>query len=96
MIKTHKVALDPNREQIAWFYQQCGYAKFAYNNALSDFKTGLSVFRSEIDLNNRWNQRKYEHDWVKAQDQRVGKPYAIKNLGSAIENWKEKRAGFPV
>ena len=96
MIKTHKIALDPNREQLAWFYQQCGYAKFAYNNALSDFKTGLSedVFRSEIDLNNRWNQRKYEHDWVKAQDQRAGL-YAIKNLGSAIENWKEKRTGFP-
>ena len=96
MIKTHKIALDPNRDQIAWFYQQCGYAKFAYNNALSDFKTGLSegVFRSEIDLNNRWNKRKYEHDWVKAQDQRAGL-YAIKNLGSAIENWKEKRAGFP-
>ena len=34
------------------------------------------------------------HDWVKAQDQRVGL-YAIKNLGRAIENWKEKRAGFP-
>ena len=96
MIKTHKIALRPNRDQIAWFYQQCGYAKFAYNNALSDFKAGLSdnVFRSEIDLNNRWNKRKYEHDWVKAQDQRAGL-YAIKNLGRAIENWKEKRAGFP-
>ena len=96
MIKTHKIALDPNREQVAWFYQQCGYAKFAYNNALSDFKAGLSesIFRSEIDLNNRWNKRKYEHDWVKAQDQRAGL-YAIKNLGSAIENWKENRAGFP-
>ncbi len=96
MIKTHKIALRPNRDQIAWFYQQCGYAKFAYNNALSDFKVSLSdnVFRSEIDLNNRWNKRKYEHDWVKAQDQRAGL-YAIKNLGRAIEHWKEKRAGFP-
>ena len=96
MIKTHKIALRPDRDQIAWFYQQCGYAKFAYNNALSDFKVGLSddVFRSEIDLNNRWNQRKHEHDWVRAQDQRAGL-YAIKNLGRAIENWKEKRAGFP-
>ena len=42
MIKTHKIALDPNRDQIAWFYQQCGYAKFAYNSALSDFKAELS------------------------------------------------------
>ena len=96
MIKTHKIALRPKHDQITWFYQQCGYARFAYNNAFSDFKAGLSdnVFRSEIDLNNRWNQRKHEHDWVKAQDQRAGL-YAIKNLGRAIENWKEKRAGFP-
>ena len=96
MIKTHKIALRPNREQIAWFYQQCGYARFAYNNALSDFKAGLSDggFRSEIDLNNRWNKRKHEHDWVKAQDQRAGL-YAIKHLGRAIDNWKAKRAKFP-
>ena len=96
MIKTQKITLRPDRAQIAWFYQQCGYAKFAYNNALSDFKAGLSddVFHSEIDLNNRWNKRKYEHNWVKAQDQRVGL-YAIKNLGRAIENWIAKRAGFP-
>lgn len=52
------------------------------------------VFRSGIDLNNRWNARKYEHDWVKAQDQRASL-YAIENLYRAIENWKEKRSGFP-
>ena len=96
MIKTHKIALRPNRDQIAWFYQQSGYARFAYNSVLVDFKAGLSegVFRSEIDLNNRWNQRKHEHDWVKAQDQRAGL-YAIKNLSRAIDNWQAKRAKFP-
>ena len=95
-LKSHKIALRPTDAHRLWFAQQCGYARFAYNNAFSDFKAGLSddVFRSEIDLNNRWNQRKHEHDWVKAQDQRAGL-YAIKNLGAAIENWKEKRAGFP-
>ena len=95
-LKSHKIALRPTDAHRLWFAQQCGYARFAYNNALSDFKAGLSedVFRSEIDLNNRWNQRKHEHDWVKTQDQRAGL-YAIKNLGCAIENWKEKRAGFP-
>ena len=42
MIKTHKITLNPNSDQTAWFYQQCGYAKFADNQALSDFKTELS------------------------------------------------------
>ena len=96
MIKTHKIALDPNRDQIAWFYQQCGYAKFAYNSALSDFKTELSAdnFLSMYDLNTRFNQKKKVIDWTKAQDQRAAM-YAVHHLGSAIDNWKAKRAKFP-
>ena len=96
MIKTHKIALNPNRDQIAWFYQQCGYAKFAYNAALSDFKAELSAdnFLSMYDLNKRFNEKKKAFDWTKAQDQRAAM-YAVHNLGSAIDNWKSKRAKFP-
>ena len=96
MIKTQKIALCPDRVQIAWFYQQCGYAKFAYNSALSDFKVELSVdnFLSMYDLNKRFNQRKKTIDWTKAQDQRAAM-YAVHNLGQAIDNWRAKRAKFP-
>ena len=96
MIKTHKIALNPNRDQIAWFYQQCGYAKFAYNAALSDFKTELASdnFLSMYDLNKRFNQKKKTFDWTSSQDQRAAM-YAVHNLGKAIENWVAKRAGFP-
>ena len=96
MIKTHKITLNPNRDQIAWFYQQCGYAKFTYNSALSDFKTELSAdnFLSMYDLNKRFNEKKKAFDWTKAQDQRAAM-YAVHNLGSAIDNWKAKRAKFP-
>ena len=92
MIKTHKIALRPNREQITWFYQQCGYAKFAYNSALSDFKTDIKL--SMYDLNKRFNAKKKAFDWTKEQDQRAAM-YAVHHLGRAIENWKEKRAKFP-
>ena len=96
MIKTHKIALRPNRDQIAWFYQQCGYAKFAYNSALSDFKTEFASdnFLSMYDLNKRFNDHKKAFDWTKAQDQRAAM-YAVHNLGHAIDNWKAKRAKFP-
>ena len=96
MIKTHKIALRPNRDQIAWFYQQCGYAKFAYNLALSDFKVELAsdTFLSKNRLANRFNKKKKAFDWAQAQDQRAAK-YAIDNLGQAIDNWVAKRAGFP-
>ena len=52
MIKTHKITLRPDRDQIAWFYQQCGYVKFAYNSAASDFRTELSAgkFLSKIGI----------------------------------------------
>ena len=96
MIRTHKITLRPNRAQVAWFYQQCGYAKFAYNQALSDFKTGLAsdTFLSKNRLARRFNLKKRDFDWTQAQDQRAAK-YAIDNLGRAIENWIAKRAKFP-
>ena len=92
MIKTHKITLRPNLDQIAWFYQQCGYAKFAYNSALFDFKTDTQL--SMYALNKRFNQKKKAFDWTKAQDQRAAM-YAVHNLGKAIDNWKAKRAKFP-
>ena len=96
MIKTQKITLRPDSVQIAWFYQQCGYAKFAYNAALSDFKTELSAdnFLSMYDLNKRFNEKKKAFDWTKAQDQRAAM-YAVHNLGCAIDNWRKKRSKFP-
>ena len=85
MIKTHKITLDPNRAQVAWFYQQCGYAKFAYNQAFFDFKTELASdnFLSKNRLLNRFNEKKKDIDWTRSQDQRAAK-YAIDHLGKAV------------
>ena len=94
--KTHKITLDPTFNQRRWFSQQCGYARFAYNQALSDFKAGLDQdnFQSWRTLNNNFNQKKKEDDWTSSQDQRAAL-YAIKHLGQAIANWIGKRAKFP-
>ena len=96
MLKTHKIALNPNHDQIVWFCQQSGYSKFAYNSGLSDFKSELNSgnFLSKNRLASRFNQRKKEVGWTSAQDQRAAK-YAIDNLGRAIDNWRTKRAKFP-
>ncbi len=94
--KTHKITLNPNNKQRTWFTQQCGYARFAYNQALSDFKVGLDNdnFQSWRTLNNNFNKAKKGYDWTRSQDQRAAL-YAIKNLGQAITNWVSKRARFP-
>ncbi len=95
-LKAHKIALCPTDAQVAWFQQQCGYARYAYNSALADFKAGLSdgVFRSFIELNNRWNQRKKELDWAGDQDQRAAL-HGVKNLSDAVRRWQKKQNGFP-
>ena len=94
--KTHKITLDPTFNQRRWFSQQCGYVRFAYNQALSDFKAGLDQdnFQSWRTLNNNFNQKKKDYDWTSSQDQRAAL-YAIKNLGQGIANWVSKRAKFP-
>ena len=94
--KAHKIALRANTAQRLWFAQQCGYARFAYNAALSDFKAGLDngSFRSFFDLNTRWNQRKKEYDWTSAQDQRAAL-HGIRNLSDAVKRWKSKQNRFP-
>ena len=50
--KAHKIALRPNQEQERWFQSQCGYARFACNAALTDFKAGLDadIFYSGIEF----------------------------------------------
>ena len=95
-LKSHKMTLRTNDKHESWFRSQCGYARFAYNNGLSDFKAGLSsdTFRSHIDLNNRWNKRKKEYDWTQAQDQRAAL-YGIRNLWNGIQKWIKKQNRFP-
>ena len=95
--KTHKIALDPNNKQRAWFAQQCGYARFAYNHALADFKAGLDndEFLSTTTLNERFNVAKKDYAWTKAQDQVVANKSIFVNLSAAIANWVGKRARFP-
>ena len=94
--KSHKIALRVNAKQDAWFHSQCGYARFAYNNALAYFKAGLEsdTFHSGIDLNNHFNKAKKAYDWTEAQDQRAAL-YAIRNLTEGLKHWKDKISKFP-
>ena len=96
-LKTHKIALIPNNKQYNWFAQQCGYARFAYNYALSDFKSGLEndEFLSTSKLNERFNVAKKTYAWTKTQDQVVANKSIFMNLSAAIANWVSKRAKFP-
>ena len=91
-IRSHKIALDPTVDQRSWFSQQCGYARFAFNHALSDFK--VSESRHWKELNKRFNIAKRDIEWAKSMDQRAAL-FGIKHLGNAISRWRTGQNRFP-
>ena len=109
MKRAHKIALAPTPEQEVRFGQHAGYARFAYNWALGEFKAGLDVgeWLSDRTLRPRWNRVKgIIAPWAAPLSQNAAK-YAIIDLGAAAENWGEyrkrlkagqrsgRRVGFP-
>jgi putative transposase len=90
-VKSHKIALDPTEDQHSWFAQQCGYARFAYNYGLSDFK---NTPRHWKELNKRFNVAKRAIEWASDMDQRAAL-FGIKCLGDAISRWRSGQNKFP-
>ena len=83
MLKSHRIALKPTAEQEARFGQHAGYARFAYNWALDEFRAGLEVgeWLSERTLRPRWNKVKgMIAPWGLELSQN-GAKYAIIDLG---------------
>ncbi len=109
MKKAHRVALKPTPEQETLFGQHAGYARFAYNWAVAEFKAGLEVgeWLGERTLRPRWNKVKgMIAPWGSALSQNAAK-YTIIDLGQAAAGWGEycrkvkdgqrpgRRVGFP-
>ena len=90
-IRSHKIALDTTFEQRIWFSQQCGYARFAFNYALSDFKDESRHWK---ELNKRFNIAKRGIEWARGMDQRAAL-FGIKHLGDAINRWQSGQNRFP-
>ena len=98
MLKTHKIALDPNNVQATLFAQHCGYARVAYNHALADFKDGLddNEWRSISALNKRFNATKREtYPWCDELSQIPANQAIWTNLNNAITRWRSGLSRFP-
>ena len=98
MLKTHKIALNPNNVQATQFAQHCGYARVAYNHALADFKDGLAngEWHSHIELNKRFNSVKYEqYEWCKELNQRAAHNAIYFNFHDAVKRWQSGQSRFP-
>ena len=98
MLKTHKIALDPNNVQATLFAQHAGYARVAYNHALADFKDGLdnNEWRSHFDLRKRFNAIKREtYGWCDELSQHAAKNAIYNNFKDAVARWRSGQNKFP-
>ena len=89
MLKSHRICLRPTPEQEMLFLEHAGYARFAYNWAVGEFKVGLDVgeWLNERTLRPRWNRVKHlAAPWAADMSQNAAK-YAIIDFGQAADAW---------
>ena len=94
MLKSHRVCLRPTPNQESMFQQHAGYARFAYNWALGEFKAGLDMgeWLSDKTLRPRWNRVKnIIAPWNRELSQNAAK-YAVIDMGQAASRWGQYRA----
>lgn len=102
-IRSHKMRLDPNKEQEVFFRKCVGTARFAYNLALSQWQQQYSagLKPNEAKLRRELNAVKREsYPWMLEVPKAVVQQ-AVKNVGAAYTNFfrrcklKVDRKGFP-
>jgi len=100
MILAHKIQLDPNNIQAAYFAKACGVARFAYNWALAKSKEQYEADNTtkfkEAELRKQLNAiKKEQFPWM-LEVTKCAPQLAIKNgLNKAFQNFFAKRAEFP-
>ena len=96
--RNQQIELNPNNKQATLMSKHAGYARVAYNFALSSFKVGLDndEWRTYVDIKREFNAVKYDKfDWCKELSQNASKN-ALHNLGDAVTRWKKGQNSFPV
>ncbi len=97
-LRTQKIQLDPNNKQATAMAQHCGYARVAYNAALSSFKSGLDDgnWKTLYDIKKEFNARKRDiFPWCDEMSQNASKN-AIHHFSDAVKRWKSGQNRFPV
>ena len=96
--RTQQIELNPNNKQSTLMGQHAGYARVAFNFALSSFKVGLDddEWRTYVDIKREFNAVKYDKfHWCSDLSQNASKN-AIHNFGDAVTRWKSGQNSFPT
>ena len=97
-LRTQLIELNPNNKQASLMSQHAGYARVAYNFAMSSFQSGQKQgeWRSYIDIKREFNAVKRDlYPWCDALSQNTSKN-AIHNFGDAMTRWRKGQNRFPV
>ena len=97
-LRSQQIELNPNNKQSTRMSQHAGYARVAFNFALSSFKVGLDKdeWRDYREIKREFNAVKREKfPWCSELSQNASKN-AIHNLGDAVTRWKKGQNRFPV
>ncbi len=97
MIRAHKIALSPTTEQEHQFRCAVGCARFAWNYALAEwqrqYKAGEKPSSNSLDKQFNAAKRK-QFPWM-YESTKNAPQQAIKNLGTAFEDFFKKRSRYP-
>jgi putative transposase len=97
MLRSHRIALDPNDRQATYCARACGTARFAYNWALAEwqrqYKEGGTP--SEAALRRQLNDIKAEQFPWMLEVTKNAPQQAIKNLGAAFKRFFTGKGQYP-
>ena len=98
MLRSQMIELNPNNKQSTLLAQHAGYARVAYNFALSSYKAGQDKgkLRSFMDIKREFNTVKRDmFPWSSELSQNASKN-AIHNFGDAIKRWRSKQKSLSL
>jgi putative transposase len=97
MLRSHRIALDPNNTQATYFARACGTARFAYNWALGEWKQRYEGGEkpSEAGLRRELNARKREEFPWMLEVTKCAPQMAIIHLGDAFKRFFAGQAKYP-
>src|SRR5271165_1549216 len=93
MIRAHKIRLNPNAEQWAYFMKAAGTARFAYNWAVAHWREAEGTKPSALELKKQFNAEK--PDWA-YEVTKCAPEGAFTDFGTALNNFYAGRAEAPV
>lgn len=97
MLRSHKIALQPNNQQSTYFTKACGVARFAFNWGLAEWKRQYEAGGKPTDasLRRQLNAIKREqYPWM-LEVTKNAPQMAMIHLGQAFRNFFAGRAKYP-